>query len=158
MIKVNIIAVSSVKEKYFKEAANEYIKSLGGYCNLSVTEIEPVKLSEKPSEKEINAALEKEGEQILKRLSAETDVFVLCIEGKELSSEELAREVKADTDSGRPITFVIGGSYGLSQSVKQAGKRLSFSKMTFPHRLFRIMLLEQLYRAFKINLGGSYHK
>lgn len=159
MIKINIIAVSGLKEKYLRDAAAEYQKRLGGFCNLSVTEIEPVKLPDKPSEAEIASALNKEAEAILKKIPKSGTVITLCIEGKQYSSEEFADLIEKETNSGNSITFIIGSSYGLSDKIKQMSSlKLSFSKMTFPHQLFRVLLLEQIYRAFRINTGASYHK
>lgn len=159
MIKINIIAVSGLKEKYLRDAAAEYQKRLSGFCNLTVTEIEPVKLSEKPSAAEIASALSKEAESIIKKISKSGTVITLCIEGKQYSSEEFADLLEKETDIGNNITFIIGSSYGLSDKIKQLSSlKLSFSKMTFPHQLFRILLLEQIYRAFRINAGASYHK
>ena len=159
MIKINIIAVSGLKEKYLRDAAAEYQKRLSGFCNLTVTEIEPVKLSEKPSAAELASALSKEAESIIKKLPNSGTVITLCIEGKQYSSEEFADLLEKETDIGNNITFIIGSSYGLSDKIKQLSSlKLSFSKMTFPHQLFRILLLEQIYRAFRINAGASYHK
>lgn len=159
MMKIKIIALGSLKEKYLREASAEYEKRLRGYCSLEIAEIEPVRLPDKPSEGEKSAALEKEAGQILKKIPSGSEVFALCIEGESLSSTGLAAEVASLRNMGRNLTFIIGSSCGLAESVKQkAGKKLSFSAMTFPHQLFRIMLLEQLYRAFKITEGGAYHK
>lgn len=159
MMKIKIIALGSLKEKYLREASAEYEKRLRGYCSLEIAEIEPVRLPDKPSEGEIAAALEKEAGLILKKIPDGSAVFALCIEGKSLSSTELAAEVASLRNMGRNLTFIIGSSCGLADKVKQkAGKKLSFSAMTFPHQLFRIMLLEQIYRAFKISEGGAYHK
>ena len=159
MIRVTVIALSSLKERYLREAAAEYQKRLGGYCSLKIEEIAPIKLPEKPSAAEINAALEREAEPIINKIPAGSAVFPLCIEGSGVSSEEFADIIKENAGIGKSLTFIIGSSYGLSGKVKAlAAKRLSFSKMTFPHQLFRIMLLEQLYRAFRINSGAAYHK
>ncbi len=159
MIKITVIALASLKEKYLRDAAEEYLKRLKGYCDIKVIELEPVRLPEKPSDSEINIALDREAELILKKIPQNNALIPLCIEGKGLSSEAFAETVRHNNDMGRGITFVIGSSYGLSDKVKQkADLKLSFSKMTFPHQLFRIMLLEQLYRAFRINSGSAYHK
>ncbi|MEE1330588.1 MAG: 23S rRNA (pseudouridine(1915)-N(3))-methyltransferase RlmH [Acutalibacteraceae bacterium] len=159
MIKINIIAVSRLKEKYLRYAAAEYQKRLSGFCNLTVTEIEPVKLPEKPSASEIASALDKEAEIIIRKIPKSSTVIALCIEGKQLSSEEFAYSLEKETDIGNSVTFIIGSSYGLSDKIKCLSEtKLSFSKMTFPHQLFRILLLEQIYRAFRINNGASYHK
>lgn len=159
MMKITVIALASLKEKYLREAADEYTKRLGAYCKLKIIELQPVRLPEKPSDAEINAALCREAELIAKKIPSGDLVVTLCIEGKQLSSEEFADTLRKEMNIGRGITFIIGSSCGLSEGIKQhADLRLSFSKMTFPHQLFRIMLLEQLYRAFKICSGEAYHK
>ena len=158
-MKITVIALASLKEKYLKEAADEYIKRLGAFCNLKIIELDPVRLPEKPSYAEISAALCREAELIAKKIPAGDFVVPLCIEGKQLSSEEFAEMLEEKMNIGRGVTFIIGSSCGLSDDIKRrADLKLSFSKMTFPHKLFRVMLLEQLYRAFKICSGGAYHK
>lgn len=159
MIKVKLVVLGKLKEKYLRDAQEEYAKRLSRYCDLEIEELNPVYLSEKPSAEEVSAALEREAELILKKIPRESRVIALCVEGKGMSSEALADEVLADKNAGKNICLIIGSSYGLSERVKQAADiRLSVSKMTFPHQLFRIMLLEQIYRAFKINEGSQYHK
>ena len=159
MIKITVIALASLKEKYLKDAAAEYTKRLSPYCDLKIIELDPVRLPEKPSDAEINSALEREAELILKKIPAGDYVVPLCIEGKQLSSEEFSGVLEQEMNIGRGITFIIGSSCGLADIIKRrADLKLSFSKMTFPHQLFRVMLLEQIYRAFKICSGGAYHK
>ena len=159
MIKITVIALASLKEKYLKDAAAEYTKRLSPYCDLKIIELDPVRLPEKPSDAEINSALEREAELILKKIPAGDFIVPLCIEGKQLSSEEFSGVIEEKMNIGRGVTFIIGSSCGLSESIKhRADLKLSFSKMTFPHQLFRVMLLEQIYRAFKICSGGAYHK
>lgn len=159
MIKITLITLGKLKEKYLRDAVNEYCKRLSRYCKLEIIEIEPVKLPEKPSDSEISGALEKEALEIQKRIPKDSAVFSLCIEGKELSSEEFAKKADDLACMGKGITFIIGSSYGLSPKIKAMSDfRLSVSKMTFPHQLFRVMLLEQIYRSFKINEGSAYHK
>ncbi len=159
MMKITLITLGRLKEKYLRDATSEYEKRLSRYCNLDIIEIEPIKLSDKPSQAEIDNALSKEAELILKKIPKNTEVYTLCVEGRQLSSEQLAENVAEISRQGRGIALVIGSSYGLSETVKaQSGFRLSVSKMTFPHQLFRVMLLEQIYRAFKINEGSTYHK
>ncbi len=159
MMKVTVITLGKLKEKYLKEAVNEYTKRLTRYADLSVFELEPIRLSDKPSEAEILAALEKEAELIFKKIPQGSEVYSLCVEGKELSSEQLAEKIGNLQNSGRSLTFIIGSSYGISEKIKALSSfKLSVSKMTFPHQLFRVMLLEQIYRAFKINEGSTYHK
>ena len=159
MIKVTVIALGKLKEKYLTEAVNEYKKRLSRYCNFEIVEIEPVKLPEKPSQSEIDIALSKEAELILRKISADSLVISLCVEGKELSSPEFAEKIRENSNLGKNLTFVIGSSYGLSEKIKKSSDlRLSLSEMTFPHQLFRVMLSEQIYRAFKIIEGSAYHK
>jgi len=159
MMKVTLISPGKMKEKYLKDAQGEYQKRLSRYCDLTIIEPEPVKLPDAPSASQINAALEKEAEIILKKVPEQSFVIALCVEGKELSSEDLAKKIKNLSDSGKQLCFIIGSSYGLSENVKKrADIRLSVSQMTFPHQLFRVMLLEQLYRGYKINEGSTYHK
>lgn len=159
MIKVTIIALGRLKEKYLTEAVKEYSKRLSRYCVLDILELEPVRLPENPSQSEINSALDKEAEMIIKKIPEGSEVYTLCVEGKQMSSPRFAEKVNAASNMGRSLTFIIGSSYGLSEKVKKLSNiRLSLSEMTFPHQLFRVMLLEQIYRAFKINEGSAYHK
>ena len=160
MLNVHILCVGKLKEKFYLEGAAEYAKRLGGYCRLTITELPEERLPDSPSRAQIDAALEKEGNALLARLPKGGKVVAMCVEGKTLSSEELARRLEDWTVSGMSqISFLIGGSYGLHPSVKdRADLRLSMSPMTFPHHLARVMLLEQIYRAFKIREGSSYHK
>ena len=159
MIKVAFITLGKLKEKYLREAVMEYEKRLSRYCDLEIIELEPVKLPDNPSKAQIEAALVKEADMVLKKIPKNSEVFALCVEGKQLSSEVFAENFADLSRQGRGITFVIGSSYGLSEQVKSVSNfRLSVSKMTFPHQLFRVMLLEQVYRAFKINEGSTYHK
>ena len=159
MIKVTVIALGKLKESYLREAVGEYTKRLSRYCTLNILETEPVKLGDNPSKSQIDAALEREAEIILKKIPQDSFTCALCVEGKELSSEQLAERLNSLSAIGKNITFIIGSSYGLSERVKKAcDLRLSMSQMTFPHQLFRVMLLEQIYRAFKINEGSTYHK
>lgn len=159
MIKITLITLGKLKEKYLRDAVDEYAKRLSRYCKLDIVELAPVNLPEKPSQSEINLALERESDMIEKRIPEGSIVTALCIEGKSIASEQLADFVAGNTNSGKNMCFIIGSSYGLSNTVKQkADLKLSLSAMTFPHQLFRVMLLEQLYRAFKINEGSTYHK
>ncbi len=159
MIKITLITLGKLKEKYLRDAAEEYVKRLSRYCSLDIIEISPVSLPENPSETEIAAALGKEAALIEKRIPQSAYRIALCVEGKSLSSEDLAALEYKNGASGKPMCFIIGSSYGLSDSIKRmCDLRLSLSAMTFPHQLFRVMLLEQVYRAFKINEGGTYHK
>ena len=159
MIKVTFITLGKLKEKYLRDASDEYVKRLSRYCKIEIVELAPINLPEKPSQNEIDSALLKEAEMIEKRIPDGSFVTALCVEGKSLSSEQLASFVENNTNQGKNMCFIIGSSYGLSETIKQKSDlRLSVSAMTFPHQLFRIMLLEQLYRAFKINEGSTYHK
>ena len=160
MININIICVGKLKEDYLRMACAEYEKRLGAFCKLKITELAPAKLPDNPNQAQIDAALSDESERILSRISANEAVFALCIEGKELSSEGLSKEIEKCAVSGfGTLTFIIGGSHGLSPAVKSRAKfRLSMSPMTFPHHLARIMVLEQLYRAEAIQAGSKYHK
>ncbi len=160
MQKITLLTVGRLKEKFFKEAEQEYAKRLSGFCNLNIIEIPQEVLPQNPSEGQIKAALEAEAEQILSKIPKQADIVTLCIEGKQRTSEELAELItdNANTSSG-VLAFVIGGSFGLSETVKAKSKvRLSMSKMTFPHRMARIMLLEQIYRGYQISAGTRYHK
>ncbi len=160
MIKVTLIVLGGLKEKFFIEAAKEYEKRLSRFCQLKTVEINPVSLPDNPSGGEIEKALLSEAALIEKKIPQNAEVFALCIEGKQLSSEEMSQKIMevADFGSGN-IVFIIGSSYGLSEKIKGLAKvRLSMSKMTFPHKLARVMLLEQIYRAFMISSGGEYHK
>lgn len=160
MIKIKIIALGRLKEKYLREAVEEYSKRLSAYAKLEVIEIEPERLSDNPSDSEIEAALATEAEKILKKIEPESYTVAMCIEGRQMDSVEFSSLLGDKMDFGTGVfNFIIGSSCGLHNSVKtRADLKFSFSKMTFPHQLFRIMLLEQLYRAFKIRDGGKYHK
>ena len=160
MVDVTVICVGKLKEKFYQEAAAEYVKRLSAYCKLNVVELAEQKLPGNPSPGEIQAALEKEGDAIRGKIPPNSSVVVLAIEGKPRSSEELARMISDWAHSAsKHLVFVIGGSFGLHPSVKaKAWVTLSMSPMTFPHHLARVMLLEQLYRAFKIQEGSDYHK
>lgn len=145
MQKINIVCVGKLKEKFFSDAVNEYLKRLSRFASVTVRE-----LAEKRT-------LREEAENILKELRGAC--VVLAVEGKKLSSETFAEKMKCFADEGKEVTFVIGSSCGLSESVKaRADLLLSFSDMTFPHQLMRVILCEQIYRAFMINGGGEYHK
>ena len=160
MLGVKLICVGRMRERYFIEAFEEYRKRLGAYCRLECVELSEQRLPDAPSPNEIAGALEKEAAEIEKAIPADAFVIALCVEGREMSSEELAALVRERENSGKPrLCFVVGGSYGMSERVKaRAERRLSMSKMTFPHHLARVMLAEQIYRAFKINEGSRYHK
>lgn len=157
---INIIAVGKLKEDFMKKACAEYIKRLSRFCKLSVIEIPDEPMSDRPQESEKQTVLKKEGAKILAAIK-NTDVLIsLCVEGKQMPSEAFSDFIQKEALGGaNTFTFVIGGSLGLLEDIKRKSKfRLSFSEMTFPHQLMRVILLEQIYRAFKINAGESYHK
>ena len=159
MLNIRIICVGKFKEKYWEAASAEYMKRLGAYCNVSVTEVKEEKLPAHASRADEEKVIEKEGRAILEKTGAGDYVIALDIGGRELSSEQLASKMAEISFTSSTINFVIGGSLGLSAEVKsRAALRLSFGKITLPHQLARIVLLEQVYRAFKINAGETYHK
>lgn len=149
---IKIITVGKLKEQYFKDACNEYLKRLSKYTKIDLIEV--------PDENyDITKTLDKEKENIIKHISDKDYIITLEIEGKELSSIELSKKINDTLISNSDITFIIGGSYGLHEDIKKLSNySLSFSKMTFPHQLFRIMLLEQIYRSYKILNNETYHK
>lgn len=160
MIKINVISLGRLKEKYLREAVEEYSKRISGYAKMSIVELEPEKLSDNPSDSEIEAALKTEADKIMKKIESGSFTVAMCIEGKQMTSEAFSDMMSEKINSGTGVfNFIIGSSFGLHSSVKNAANlKLSFSGMTFPHQLFKVMLLEQIYRAFKINEGGRYHK
>ncbi|MBM7618844.1 23S rRNA (pseudouridine1915-N3)-methyltransferase [Bacillus tianshenii] len=157
---ISIITIGKLKEKYLKQGIDEYLKRLGAYAKVEVVELPDEKAPEQLSDAEMIQVKQKEGERILAKISDDTHVIALAIQGKQRSSEQLAGEIdKLATYGKSKIAFVIGGSLGLSDEVmKRANDTLSFSKMTFPHQLMRLILVEQVYRAFRINRGEPYHK
>ncbi|NLM83634.1 MAG: 23S rRNA (pseudouridine(1915)-N(3))-methyltransferase RlmH [Clostridiales bacterium] len=160
MLHIRLVCVGKLREKHFADAAKEYLKRLSGSCKIEMEEVPEARLPQNPSAAEIDAALKAEAAAIESRLIPGGAVIALCIEGEQLDSAAFSRLLEAAMASGRPkMSFVIGSSYGLHESVKKrADTRLSMSRMTFPHQLARIMLLEQLYRGFSIIEGGKYHK
>jgi len=157
---VKIICVGKLKEKYLKDGIAEYAKRLHKFAKFEVIEVPDEKAPEQLSQAEMNKIMEKEGERILSKIKDREYVFALAIKGKERSSEELAKEVEKLTVSGKSdLTFVIGGSLGLDPAVlKRANTEISFGRFTLPHQLMRLVLTEQIYRAFMINQGSPYHK
>ena len=160
MMNIQLVVLGKLKEKYMKDFASEYEKRLSSYCKLTVTELEPVKLPDNPSKNEIDNALNKETQMIMSKLPKNAYVFSMCIEGKQMSSEELSAKFDDIALCGKSnIVFIIGSSFGLSDEIKKMSDfKFSMSKMTFPHKLARIMLTEQIYRAFSISNNGKYHK
>ena len=160
MLSLTIIAVGQPKEKYFREAADEYKKRLGGSGKVNEIEIKEEKTPDSPSNAQIEAALSKEAERILEAIPKRSYVVTMCIEGKQMSSEEFSRILDNVSVQGKSsVCFIIGSSHGLSDKVKAVSDlKLSMSKMTFPHKLARIMLFEAIYRAGEISVGSKYHK
>lgn len=159
-MKITIISVGKIKERFFTDAINEYAKRLSKFCKLAEEIIADERADEGFSKSEIEQVKIKEGIKILNKIPKNSYVLALDVRGKQLSSEELAEKINIlGIDGISDITFIIGGSNGLSKDVLDiANFKLSFSKMTFPHQLFKVILLEQIYRAFKINAGETYHK
>lgn len=157
---INIIAVGKIKEKYIQMGIDEFKKRLSRYCTLNIYEVSDEKAPENLSDKEMEIVKQKEGDRILSKIPLNSYVIALAIEGKSLSSEELSEKIQSLMIDGiNNITFIIGGSLGLSKEVlNKSHFKLSFSKMTFPHQLMRLILLEQIYRGFKIMKGETYHK
>lgn len=160
MLNMRIVCVGKLREQFYIDAFNEYSKRLSAYCKFECVELNETKLGSSPSDKEIAAALDKEAVDIERALGKDAYVIAMCVEEKQLKSEDFAQKINSLAVSGRGrICFVIGGSFGISQRIKQrADMRLSMSEMTFPHHLARVMLAEQIYRAFKIIKGSKYHK
>lgn len=159
MLKVKLVTVGTLKEDYLRAAAAEYEKRLGAFCRFELVSLKEERLGDSPSQNEIKAALEREATRIIEQISSSAFCVALCVEGKQLSSEELAEKIEDISMEKSEICFVIGSSFGLSDTVKQrADMRLSVSKLTFPHQLMRVILLEAIYRAFNIQRGTKYHK
>lgn len=160
MLDISVICVGKLKERFYTDAAAEYTKRLGAYCKIAVIELSEAKRPSSPSDKDTAIAMEKEADAIIAAIPKGANIVAMCVEGRELSSPELAERLDAFAASGTSkLAFIIGGSDGLSDRVKSlAGLKLSMSRMTFPHHLARVMLLEQIYRALNISSGGKYHK
>ena len=157
---IDVVAVGKIKEKYLNEGIREYTKRLSRYCSLNIMEVDDEKAPENLSDKDIEMIKAKEGEKLMSKIPSGAFVVALAIEGKQLSSEALSEKISDIMVEGNShIVFVIGGSLGLSSEIlKRANLKLSFSKMTFPHQLMRMILLEQVYRAFRIMRNEPYHK
>ena len=160
MVNIQLICVGKLKEKFYFDAAAEYTKRLSPFCRLQLVELPEERLPADPSPALVAAALAREADAIRAKLRPNTRTVALCIEGQLLSSQELARRLEVwQTGPSNRLAFLIGGSFGLDEQLKQLSQvRLSMSPMTFPHHLARVMLLEQLYRAFQISAGNRYHK
>ena len=160
MLHINIICVGKIKETFLRDAIDEYSKRLNKYCNLTITELPDEKIPNNASEKEEAIVKEKEGQNILNNIKKDSYIICLDLKGKQYTSEEFSEKLEnISLNYNSSITFVIGGSLGISTSVLSvANELISFSKMTFPHQLFRVFLLEQIYRGFKIINNETYHK
>lgn len=159
-MKITIVCVGKIKEKFYRDALTEYTKRLSRYCSLTITEVADEKTKEQASETECAIIKDREGERILKSIRDDGYVIALAIDGKTLDSVELSEKIDKLGLSGKSnVYFVIGGSLGLSDAVmKRADYKLSFSRMTFPHQLMRVILLEQIYRSYRIINHEPYHK
>jgi len=158
-MKITVISVGKIKEKFFIDAIAEYKKRLSRFALVEIVEVKDEKIPENASEKEEELILLKEGDAILSKIPKNSFKVAMCIEGDVLSSTEFSEKLDMIKTENSNITFIIGGSLGLSKKVKSASDmRLSFGKITFPHQLMRVVLLEQIYRAFKISAGETYHK
>ena len=157
---ITIISVGKLKEKYLKQGIDEYAKRLGSYCKLQLIEVPDEKAPENLSEKEMEQVKDKEGEKILAKVKDSDTVIAMAIEGDLISSEQLAEKIENYGINGKSsIVFIIGGSLGLSDTVKQrANAKISFGRITLPHQLMRLVLVEQIYRSFRITAGHAYHK
>ena len=160
MLNIKFICVGKLRERFYIDAFNEYARRLSAYCKFECAELNETKLGDKPSDKEIENALVRESADIEKAIPKDAYVIAMCVGAKQLKSEELAQKINSLALSGRgKICFIIGGSFGMAESVKQrADMLLGMSEMTFPHHLARVMLTEQIYRSFKIIEGSRYHK
>lgn len=159
MISVKLIALGTLKEAYWRDALAEYEKRLGAFCRLEILQLKEERLGDRPSAAEIRQALEREGERILDAIPPRAYRIALCVEGKQLSSEELAEQLDRVAQNSGELCLIIGSSYGLAERVKsQCHMRLSVSRLTFPHQLMRVLLLEAVYRGFNILKGTQYHK
>ncbi len=159
MIALKVICIGSLKESYLRDAAAEYQKRLGAFCKFSLVELKEERVPESPSENEIKNVLSKEADKIFAEIPKKAYKIALCVEGKQLSSEELAERIDSVSSTHGELCVIIGSSHGLDERVKSAcDMRLSFSRLTFPHQLMRVILLEALYRGFNIIKGTHYHK
>ena len=160
MLNINIICVGKLKENYLKNAADEYSKRLSKYCNLKFVEIQDEKLPNKINDSIIKEIKDKESKKILENIKKDSYIMALDLKGKQFTSEEFSEKIEDITVKGfSTINFIIGGTLGLNDEVlDRSNELISFSKMTFPHQLFRVILLEQIYRTFKINNNEEYHK
>ena len=158
-MRISIIAIGKIKEKYLTAGIAEFVKRLGPFCRLEIVELDEERMPDNPSDAQRTKTLAKEGERLLKSVRESSYLIVLDVVGKQLSSEELSAKFDTLALNGQSdVTFIIGGAFGLADEVRQAAKeRLSFSKMTFTHQMIRLLLVEQVYRAMKIRWGEPYH-
>lgn len=159
MLSVNIICVGKLKESYLRDAIDEYSKRMRTLCRLSIIELPEERSSDDPSAAEIGRVISAESDRIMQKLGKGDYVIAMCVEGRNISSEELSAKLEDISMRSSTVDLIIGGSWGLSDELKsRADFKLSMGKMTFPHQLCRVMLLEQVYRAFQISKGTKYHK
>ena len=159
MLNINIVCIGKIKETYLKDAINEYSKRLSKYCKLTILELPDEKIPDRLNESLSNEIKNKESNAILNHIKKDSYIICLDLTGKELSSEDFSKNIENLSLQTSNITFVIGGSLGLSSDLlKKAHQKICFSKMTFPHHLIRVFLLEQIFRAFKISNGETYHR
>ena len=159
MINIKFIVLGNIKEGYLRDAIAEYVTRLGAFAKVELCELKEARLPDNPSQSHIDAALEDEAQRITAAIPPRSHVIALAVEGKQMSSEDLADHLENVSQSASTVCFIIGSSHGLADRIKNmANYKLSLSKMTFPHQLFRVMLLEQIYRAFQISKVTKYHK
>ena len=159
MLNVKIYVTGTLKEQYYKDAIAEYQKRLGAYCKLEIIEYKEYKLPDEPSQKQIEQALQVEGEKILSDISPKAYKIAMCVEGKQLSSEEFAQKLDEIATTNGELAIIVGSSFGLSDTLKRACDfRMSVSKMTLTHQMLRVWLVEIIYRCLSITRGGKYHK
>ena len=159
MLTINIICIGKIKEKFFKDAIDEYSKRLSKYCKLNILELPDEKIPDKTNINIENEIKSKECDNIIKHIKKDSYIICLDLKGKEFSSEELSKNIENISMQSSQITFIIGGSLGLTEKVlNMSNQKICFSKMTFPHQLIRVFLLEQLFRSFKISNGETYHR
>ena len=159
MLNINILCIGKIKEKYLRDAIDEYSKRLSKYCKLSIIELPDEKIPNKINENIINEIKRKECNAILNNIKKDSYIFCLDLSGRQFSSEDFSQELQNISMENSSITFIIGGSLGLTNELlSKSNQKICFSKMTFPHQLIRVFLLEQIFRAFKISNGETYHR
>ncbi len=158
MLSINIVCIGKIKENYLKEAIEEYSKRISKYCNIKIIELQDEKLPDKMYQSLLDGVKEKECSKIKENLKKDSYIIALDLKGKEYSSEEFSKKIEDVSITNSSITFIIGGTLGLNDEIRKlANEKICFSKMTFPHQLIRVFLLEQIYRAFKISKNETYH-